>query len=200
MNEMLLPGEKVLATRPANLMFGFEQTEEVIKQNPAVDATSAIAQVVALIPSMVKLRSIGGKLHVTTYRLYFASHRLNTTRGSCSIFWPTITYDEPIAGVFAGQLVVKTHVVTYRFAVRDAKELSQLLRSTKEKPVDVAALRTHALAAVDKVSAGISPFWVGPLKTPEQIKALESTLQEKKANSIQVVGLMGLLELFVDKP
>ena len=169
MNEALLPGEKVLATRPANLTFNFDETK--------VPELAAFA---------TKARPIGGKVHITTYRIYFASNRLNTTRGSCSIFHPTIVFDEPVTGAFAGQWVVKTATTTHRFAVRDAKELSQLWRQTKEKPLDVAPLRDHVKANLDKVGSGIAPFW----------DDLGKAVKSKEASSIQVIALVSARELF----
>lgn len=162
MNEALLPGEKVLATRPANLTFSFDETRQ-----PELAAHS-------------KARSIGGKVHITTYRIYFASNRLNSTRGSLSIFHPSIAFDEPVIVGFAGQWVVKTATTTCRFAVRDPKELSQLLRQTREKPLDAAAVKEHAKANLDKVGSGIAPFW----------KDAAKAIQSKDASSLQVVALM----------
>ena len=170
MNEALLPGEKVLASRPANLTFSFDE---------------------AKLPELAghaKARAIGGKVHITTYRIFFAANRLNSTRGSCSVFHPTIAFDEPVTGTFAGQWVVKTATTTLRFAVRDAKELSGLLRQTREKPVDVAALREHVTSNLDKVGAGIAPFWNDVAKA----------VQSKDANSIQVVALVSARELLTE--
>jgi hypothetical protein len=180
MNEWLLPGEKVLATRPANLMVGFDADAKL-------EGSASLAELLKVAPAMVKARSIGGKIEVTTYRLFFASNRLNSIRGTCSVFHPTIVYDEPVINGFAGQWVVKTRTVIHRFAVRDPKELSSLLRHTREAPLDTAAVKEHAKANLEKVSHGITPFW--------DQKDLKGTLEAKKANSIQVVGLMGALEL-----
>ncbi|MBL8949595.1 MAG: hypothetical protein JNK82_02385 [Myxococcaceae bacterium] len=181
MNESLLPGEKVLATRPANLMFGFE-----------VDAAKLAANhplliLPKLIPLLAKARSLGGKLHLTTYRLLFETHRLNSTRGTCSVFLPTIIYDEPVTGPFAGQWVVKTRAAGHRFAVRDPKELSQLLRQTQEKPLDAAELRTHVKGNLQKVSEGIGPL--------VESKDLESVIKEKRANALQLLGVMNAHDL-----
>jgi hypothetical protein len=180
MNEALLPGEKVLASRPANLMVGFDADAKL-------DGASSLAQLHKLAPSLVKGRSIGGKVDVTSYRLLFSSNRLNSIRGTVSIFHPTIVYDEPVISGFAGQWVVKTRTTIHRFAVRDPKELSQLLRHTREAPLDAAALKEHVKGNLEKVSQGITPFW--------DQKDLAKTLEAKKANSLQVVGLLGALEL-----
>ena len=180
MNDALLPGEKLLATRPANLMFGFEVDAKLADGHP-------LLMFAKLVPLLAKARSLGGKLHLTTYRLYFATHRLNSTRGTCSIFLPTIVYDEPVTGPFAGQWVVKTRGASHRFAVRDPKELSQLLRQTKEKPLDAAELRTHAKANLQKVSEGIGPLF--------ESKDLEGVVKEKRANALQLVGLLNAHDL-----
>ncbi len=182
MNDALLPGEKVLAARPANLMFGFESDEKA----PTTQA-EALILLAKLVPQMIKARSLGGKLHVTNYRLYFATHRLNTTRGSCSVFLPTILWDQPVAGLVSGQWVVRSGTASHRFAVRDPKELSQLLRQTQEKPLDVAALKEHARANLEKVGAGISTLFA--------VKDIEKLVSEKQASSIQLVGLMNAHEL-----
>jgi len=181
MNDALLPGEKVLATRPANLMFGFEiDGEKLAKDHP-------LQILPKLVPLLAKARSLGGKIHITSYRIYFATNRLNSTRGTCSIFLPTVIYDEPVVGAFAGQWVVRTRAAVHRFAVRDPKELSALMRQTKEQPLDVAELRTHAKANLEKVSEGIAPIF--------ESKSLETVIKEKRANSLQLVGLMNAHDL-----
>ncbi|MBK7865399.1 MAG: hypothetical protein IPJ65_43740 [Archangiaceae bacterium] len=195
MNEMLLSGEKLLATRPANLTFGFDPEAKLPDGSSANKAGSAIELLVRVAPQLVKPRSIGGKVHITSFRIYFASHRLNTTHGTCSIFFPNIVFEEPVTGVFAGQWVVKTATVTHRFAVRDAKELSQLVRHTRENALDVEALKTAVNGDLEKASSGITPLWPASKPTAAQLKGLEETLTAKKAGPIQVVGLMNALEL-----
>jgi hypothetical protein len=189
MNDALLPGEKVLATRPANLMFGFDDVK-LPEGRKVIGPASALELTLRALSGLAKARAIGGKVHITTYRVYFVANRLNSTRGTCSIFHPTIVFDEPVTGAFAGQWVVKTVTSSHRFAVRDPKELSALLRQTREKPLDVAALREHVSANPDKVGQGIAPYWGR--------KDLQKVVEAKEASSLQLVALVNALELFTE--
>jgi hypothetical protein len=190
MNDALLPGEKVLAARPANLMFGFDQAAKLPDGRKPLGPAAALEQLVRSVPVTEKTRAISGKVSISNYRLYFASGRINTTRGTVSIFLPSIVYDEPVTGAFAGQWVVKTLTLSYRFAVRDARELSQLLRQTREKALDVPALREHVTQNLDKVSSGLGALW------PR--KDLQKVIESKEVGSLQVVGLTSALELFTE--
>jgi hypothetical protein len=187
-NDALLPGEKLLAARPANLLFAFDGDPKLPEGRTPTGPATALEALVRAVPRVDKMRAIAGKVHITNFRVYFASGRINTTRGTCSIFLSSIVYDEPVAGAFAGQWVVKTLTASHRFAVRDAKELSGLLRQTREKPLDLPALRELVTANLDKVAAGLSPLW--------SRKDLQKVVESKEVGSLQIVGLTSALELF----
>src|SRR6476660_1545189 len=80
-DEDLLPGEHLIATKFANMVISVQ--ENGLER----------FQYDLLLPlvGMEGKEAIGGKVHLTNYRLIFKSHFFNRVRGKSSIFLPNVT-------------------------------------------------------------------------------------------------------------
>ncbi len=95
--EDLLPGEKLLLSKGANAVIQLQ--EHGLKRLPADELTRLIG--------FRGKEAIGGKLHLTSFRLLFKSHAVNRLRGQFSIFLPTI-----VSAVNSSRLLVRRITVT----------------------------------------------------------------------------------------
>jgi hypothetical protein len=77
----LLPDERVILSNPANAVTRLD--EYGLGRFPADQLMRVMG--------FAGKEAIGGRLHLTSYRLLFKSHRVNRVTGSFSIYLPTIT-------------------------------------------------------------------------------------------------------------
>ncbi len=108
--EKLLPGEVVNKTYGANFVFRLTD----------YDLDAFVAGGLMWAVGMKGKEATGGKLHLTNYRLYFQSHRLNRVRGGISIFLPQIdNVDSRIKYLVLRQAEVLVRSNTMRFVIGD---------------------------------------------------------------------------------
>jgi hypothetical protein len=103
----LLPGERHLLSKPANAVIRLD--EYGLSRFPA-DQLMWVA-------GFAGMEAIGGKLHLTNYRLLFKSHRVNRLTGQLSIFLPTITGLHDRSRWIVRKLEVITRLQSFEFVV-----------------------------------------------------------------------------------
>jgi hypothetical protein len=103
----LLPGERVVLSKPANAVIRLD--EHGLSRFPADHLMR--------VTGFAGKEAIGGKLHLTNYRLFFKSHRVNRLTGAFSIFLPTITGLHDRSRWIAKKLEVATRLQTFEFVV-----------------------------------------------------------------------------------
>ncbi len=103
----LLPGERVVLSKPANAVIRLD--EHGLSRFPADQLMRVMG--------FAGKEAIGGKLHLTNYRLLFTSHRVNRLTGGFSIYLPTITGLHDRSRWIAKKLEVVTRLQTFEFVV-----------------------------------------------------------------------------------
>jgi len=119
----LLPGEYVIKARAANFIIslnnyglsrlGFDRNMWII----GMDGKEAI----------------GGKLHLTNYRLIFKSHALNRVTGKFSIFLPTIQELNNRSSVVVKKVEVVTPTQSYEFVVWGIPSFIEAITSARNR-------------------------------------------------------------------
>ena len=120
---LLLPGERVLTSKLANLVirpedFGLDDF-----------AWGGLLWVVG----MKKRESLGGALHLTNYRLLFKSHRYNRLRGLTSVFLPTIERLENRTVLVFRKLAVTTGTAKAELVVGEVDQLIAQIEAAREQ-------------------------------------------------------------------
>lgn len=103
----LLPGERVILSKPANAIIRLD--DYGLGRFPADQLMRAMGY--------AGLEAIGGRLHLTSYRLLFKSHRVNRVTGSFSIYLPTITGLADRSKWLAKKLEVTTRNQVFDFVI-----------------------------------------------------------------------------------
>lgn len=96
----LLPGERVILTKKANCVV---RLSDVGLQRLRFDQGLAAI-------GMGGQEAIGGQLHLTSYRLVFASHAVNRAVGKLSLFLPTVVELRDTSKGLAKKLTVRTEL------------------------------------------------------------------------------------------
>ncbi len=145
--DKLLPEEVVKETYGANLIIRLDDFE--------LEAFAAGGLMWAV--GMKGKESIGGKLHLTNYRLYFQSHRLNRLRGAISIFLPQIDHVQPqIKYIVFRQASVAVGKNTMRFVVSDPVKFAQIVEmAAQESKIIEMDIANHATTTPEKCVAGL---------------------------------------------
>ena len=117
----LLPGERVLDSRLANLVV-----------TPADFGLGNFAFGDLLFLAGLRDREIiGGALHVTTLRLLFKAHRFNRLHGKVSIFLPSITALQPTACWPFRRLAVSTRLSRVEFVLSERDAVLALIEQAR---------------------------------------------------------------------
>jgi hypothetical protein len=188
----LLSGESVILSKGANA---------VIKISDYGLSRIAFDQLMWTV-GMKGKEAIGGKLHLTNYRLIFKSHPLNRLRGKFSIFLPTIREVKDVSGLISKKIEVFTQTQAFEFVVWGIPALIAAIKSSKSKldPKEVETMRTAAVKNYEKCGEGLKIFKaveainVGVLTAQQLLKIVELT-----QNPIEVSGIMNLLEMFSEE-
>jgi len=75
---------------------------------------------------------IGGKLHLTTYRLVFYANSANRVVGRFSMFLPTLQQVKNASFIWDRRMAVSTQSKTVEFQVWGIKEVASRINSAKE--------------------------------------------------------------------
>ena len=188
----LLSGESVILSKGANA---------VIKISDYGLSRFAFDQLMWTV-GMKGKEAIGGKLHLTNYRLIFKSHPLNRLGGKFSIFLPTIWEVKDVSGLISKKIEVFTQTQEFEFVVWGIPALITAIKSSKSKldPKQVETMCTAAVKNYEKCGEGlkiikaVEAINFGVLTAQQLLKIVELA-----QNPIEVSGIMNLLELFYEE-
>lgn len=119
----LLPGERVLLTRPANLV--------IRPKDFGLDSFAFDDLLWAV--GMKDRESLGGAMHLTNYRVLFKSHRYNRLRGTIGIFLPTIEKLENRSVLVFRKLAVSTSAASIEYVVTDVDTVIGRIASARDQ-------------------------------------------------------------------
>lgn len=134
----LLPGERPIQSKAANAVISM--SEYGLEQRGYHGAMGLVG--------MKGQEAIGGKLHLTSYRLLFKSHGMNRATGSVSIYLPTITKLEDRSRFMARKIGVRTEATDSEFVAWGVPGLIQSIQAAADA---VGPAERHAmLAEIDR--------------------------------------------------
>jgi len=147
---VLLPGERILLTRPANL---------VVKPKDFGLEDFAFGDLLWAV-GMKDKESLGGAIHLTNYRILFKSHRYNRLRGMISIFLPTIQQLENRTVLIFGKLVVTTMSTRVELVLSDVDGVMRGIVLAKDEidEVTLTGLKNHVIRYPDRCSDGLQSW------------------------------------------
>jgi hypothetical protein len=185
----LLSGEKVVLSKGANA---------IIKIDEHGLSRFAFDQLMWTV-GMKGKEAIGGKLHLTNYRLIFKSHAVNRLKGKFSIFLPTIQDVKDVSFLITKKIAVMTQTQRFEFVVWGIPELISAIESTRNNlnPQQTEFLRTAAVANYQKCGEGLKIF-----RAMEAVNVGILTVQkiqkfvEMAQSPIEASSILNLLELF----
>jgi hypothetical protein len=193
MDDVLLPGEKVLESQPANLLVGLDL--DTAPHPPGV--LGALLTTAKGVAQAIQGEAVAGTLWLTSHRFYFASRGMSWTRGSYSIFLSTILDQKETDGLLSDQLTVRSRANVHRFVVRNAHGFVDALADARSQSPSVATLKEQILAELDKVGSGLAAKWPGPHPSEDMIHLVEQSVEAKETDAIQALAVISALELFV---
>lgn len=187
----LLPGEKLILSKAANVVITIDE------YGLSKFAFDKLMWTVG----MKGKEAIGGKLHLTNYRLTFISHAANRLTGKFSIFLPTIQNVEDTSFLIKKQLTVLSRTQKFDFIVWGIPELIAAIQTQSENlnQQDKVSLRNIAASNYQKCGEGLKVFTaleaanVGILTAEKIMKVVEIA-----QNPIEISSVLNLLELFSD--
>ena len=118
----LLTGEELILSKPANAMV------DVSEYGKGLLIYSGVLNMLG--PRGIE--GVGGKLHLTNYRLIFKSHIFNRTRGTTSIYLPTIQEVEDTSFLAAKTIKVSTPSQSFVFLVWGIPALLAAIKVQRE--------------------------------------------------------------------
>jgi hypothetical protein len=188
-NNELLPSEEIVLSKGANA---------VIKLSEYGLSKFAFGKYMWVVGLKGK-ESIGGKLHLTNYRLVFKSHRLNRVRGKFSIFLSTITGIRDTSVLITRKVAVSTKLREFEFIMWGIPAFIEAVQTRKAAlgDDDIAKIQTYAVQYYERCGEGLEKF--GGLVTLNKI-FLEGekikNLIDFATNPIEAIGELALEELF----
>lgn len=195
MDAALLANERIILSQPARLLLGMEQAPQ--SPAPAIEPFGAMRGTAAALARFIQGQPIDGQLYLTNYRFYFESHGDNWSKGTYSIFLPTIESEYERDGILSDELRIESKSASHRFVVRNAKEFVDALEDPARDKADVDVLRIYVPAELERVSAGSAALWKGEHPSAEVLSSLEAAVADKQANALAALGVLTALELFV---
>jgi hypothetical protein len=176
----LLPGERMILSKGANAVIRLD--EYGLSRLPA-------DQIMRLIGFAGK-EAIGGKLHLTSYRLIFKSHRVNRVVGSFSIFLPTITALHDRSRWIAKKVEIATRMQAFEFVIWGvppfiAAVQAQAAQVTPAQAQELAAAQAGGMALNPTLARDVGKFALEALSVAQ--------------NPLDAANLLNLVDLFADE-
>jgi hypothetical protein len=188
----LLPGEVVRLSRSANALVGID---EVGLSRFAFD------HLMWVVGAQGK-EAIGGRLHVTNYRLVFTAHPINRLRGRFSIFLPVVTGVRATSSGVRRQVEIATTTQRFTFVVWGVPTvIAAVDRARTELAADrVESLARAAVADYAKVGGGLRivrgiEAANVTLRTAMRVSKVVRSAITPDLNQIELTGALGLVEL-----
>jgi hypothetical protein len=143
----LFDGERVLLSKAAN---------SIIKINDYGLKRLPFDQLMPLVGFQGK-EAIGGKLHLTNYRIIFKSHSINRLRGKFSVFLPTIQDVRDTSQFISKKMAVITQTQTFEFVIWGIPALMKEINSAVQllTPEQNDLIKSIAIADYKKIGEGL---------------------------------------------
>ena len=119
--EKLIEGEKIILSEPANLVI---KPKDFKLKNFAFDSLLWTV-------GMKDKEALGGKLHITNYRLIFKSHKINRIKGDFSIFLPTVKTTRDLELLFMKKIILETYSSKIEVVIDNPKSICKLIDDQK---------------------------------------------------------------------
>jgi hypothetical protein len=181
----LLSGETLLLSKAANAIihlnnYGLERLQ--------YDQLMALA-------GFEGKEAIGGKLHLTSYRLIFKSHFANRIKGTFSIFLPTIEELQDSSGFITKKLTIRTQTQNLEFVVWGVPALITAIQSSAVKltPEQKKQLRVFVRSNPDKFVEGLA---VSPAidRLVRNAPDVAEKILEIAQDPISISGILNIIE------
>jgi hypothetical protein len=143
----LFDGEQVLLSKAAN---------SIIKINDYGLSRLPFDQLMPLVGFKGK-EAIGGKLHLTSYRIVFKSHSINRLTGKFSIFLSTIQDVSDISRFISKKMAITTQTQTFEFVIWGIPALMHEINNAKNRlTIDQKDfIKSIAIADYQKIGVGL---------------------------------------------
>ncbi len=148
--EDLFEGEKVILSKNSNLIV--TPKEFGLKKFAYDDLLWTVG--------MKNKEALGGKIHLTNYRLVFISHSLNRLTGKTSIFLPTIKDVKDSSFQLTKKITVETYTSKVDFVIWG---IDKVIKSIQEQqsdlnPSDIEKIRQLTISNPEKSSDGLKSW------------------------------------------
>ena len=130
--EELLDGEQVIVTKMANAVI--QLSDYGLKRLPYDGLMNRMG--------FKGKEAIGGKLHLTNFRLVFKAHPVNRVRGKFSIFLPAITQLRNTSRFLAKKLETRTELQIFEFVIWGVDEF---IRAVTNRQLELTTQQKAAL-------------------------------------------------------
>jgi hypothetical protein len=192
----LYPGEEVIVSKPANSVISIQDYGLGRLSMKSHGVTVPCDQLMSLI-GFKGQEAIGGKLHLTSYRLIFKSHPINRVKGQFSILLPTVEDLQDKSKFIAKKMEVRTHTQSFLFVIWGVEEFIGQIRSAAGRITPDSMRRIQKLIAADphKIGGGLQVFKAidrAFAETPE----IADKLLELVTDPLSVTNIINILELW----
>ena len=188
----LLPGETVLLSKAANTIIRIDEH----------GLSRFVLDHLMWTVGMQGREAIGGRLHLTNYRLLFKAHAFNRMSGKFSVFLPTIEAVRDASAGIVKKIVVVTPAQSFEFVAWGIPHVLAAVEAARAGfgPAQVEALKAAAIVDYEKCGDGL-----------QIVQAIESlnrrmvdagglrSLVGLARNSLQGAAILNLLELFAQE-
>ena len=146
----LFDGERVILSKAAN---------SIIKINDYGLKRLPFDQLMPLVGLQGK-EAIGGKLHLTNYRLIFKSHPINRLKGKFSIFLSTVEDVRDTSRFVTKKMEVTTQTQTFEFVIWGIPALIKEINSARERLNEEQnnLIKSSAVDDYKKIGEGLELF------------------------------------------
>ena len=188
----LLPGETVLLSKPANAIIRIDEH----------GLSRFVLDHLMWTVGMQGREAIGGKLHLTNYRLLFKAHAANRLTGKFSVFLPTIEAVRDTSAGIVKKILVVTSAQSFEFVVWGIPKVLAAVEAARADfgPAQIETLKAAAIVDYEKCGDG--------LQIVQGIESLNRRLVDAGGlrslvglarNSLQGAAILNLLELFAQE-
>jgi GRAM domain len=148
--DLLLPGEKIISSNEAN--FIIKPKEFGLKRFAFDDLLWTVG--------MKNKEAIGGRLHLTNYRLVFKSHKFNRLRGVVSIFLPTIKEIKNTSYFITEKITLETYTTQVGFIIHEIEKFIESVEFQKKQlnKLNIKNIKEFTVEYPQKCSDGLSSW------------------------------------------
>jgi len=181
LQETLYPGERVLASKNANAVITLR--DHGLEALPDTERAMAWA-------GFGGKEAIGGRLHLTNWRLVFRSHPFNRVKGQLSIVLPTIVELADTSRFLSRKLLVTTRSAQHEFVVWGVPALIRSIEQARGE-ADGAAIQ----AAVQADPSSLGPGLAKDLRVYLMMRRGLGPVLDIASNPLDIANVLNVIEL-----